>query len=47
MLLLIVSGTQEITIDEIGEINDHIQIEAGHGANIIMGVEKTKLGGMP
>jgi cell division protein FtsZ len=38
VLLLIVSGTQEITIDEIGEINDHIQIEAGHGANIIMGV---------
>ena len=38
VLLLIVSGTQEITIDEIGEINDHIQTEAGHGANIIMGV---------
>lgn len=38
VLLLIVSGTQEITIDEIGEINDHIQAEAGHGANIIMGV---------
>ncbi|QLG44391.1 cell division protein FtsZ [Costertonia aggregata] len=38
VLLLIVSGSQEITIDEIGEINDHIQIEAGHGANIIMGV---------
>lgn len=38
VLLLIVSGAQEITIDEIGEINDHIQIEAGHGANIIMGV---------
>lgn len=38
VLLLIVSGTQEITIDEIGEINDHIQSEAGHGANIIMGV---------
>ena len=38
VLLLIVSGTQEITIDEIGEINDHIQDEAGHGANIIMGV---------
>jgi cell division protein FtsZ len=38
VLLLIVSGTKEITIDEIGEINDHIQIEAGHGANIIMGV---------
>ena len=38
VLLLIVSGTQEITIDEIGEINDHIQAEAGYGANIIMGV---------
>ncbi|PNQ75254.1 cell division protein FtsZ [Hanstruepera neustonica] len=38
VLLLIVSGSQEITIDEIGEINDHIQDEAGHGANIIMGV---------
>ncbi|WP_177730013.1 MULTISPECIES: cell division protein FtsZ [Flavobacterium] len=38
VLLLIVSGTNEITIDEIGEINDHIQMEAGHNANIIMGV---------
>lgn len=38
VLLLIVSGAQEITIDEIGEINDYIQVEAGHGANIIMGV---------
>lgn len=38
VLLLIVSGTEEITIDEIGEINDHIQNEAGNGANIIMGV---------
>ncbi|NJB70793.1 cell division protein FtsZ [Saonia flava] len=38
VLLLIVSGSQEITIDEIGEINDHIQTEAGFGANIIMGV---------
>jgi len=38
VLLLIVSGSQEITIDEIGEINDHIQAEAGYGANIIMGV---------
>jgi cell division protein FtsZ len=34
-LLLIVSN--EITLDEI-EINDHIQNEAGHNANIIMGV---------
>jgi cell division protein FtsZ len=38
VLLLIVSGTSEITIDEIGEINDHIQSEAGNSANIIMGV---------
>ncbi|QBZ96718.1 cell division protein FtsZ [Flavobacterium sangjuense] len=38
VLLLIVSGSSEITIDEIGEINDHIQSEAGHNANIIMGV---------
>ncbi|WP_396186383.1 cell division protein FtsZ [Flavobacterium sp.] len=38
VLLLIVSGTNEITIDEIGEINDFIQAEAGHNANIIMGV---------
>ena len=38
VLLLIVSGAQEITIDEIGEINDYIQAEAGYGANIIMGV---------
>ncbi len=38
VLLLIVSGVEEITIDEIGEISDHIQAEAGHSANIIMGV---------
>ena len=38
VLLLIVSGNEEITIDEIGEINDHIQEQAGYGANIIMGV---------
>ena len=38
VLLLIVSGGDEITIDEIGEINDHIQVEAGNSANIIMGV---------
>ncbi len=38
VLLLIVSGKEEITIDEIGEINEHIQNEAGHNANIIMGV---------
>lgn len=38
VLLLIVSGTEEITLDEIGEVNDHIQAEAGNSANIIMGV---------
>lgn len=38
VLLLIVSGSEEITIDEIGEINDYIQAEAGYNANIIMGV---------
>ena len=44
VLLLIVSGNEEITIDEIGEINDYIQEQAGYGANIIMGVgEDTEL----
>ncbi len=38
VLLLIVSGTEEITLDEIGEINDYIQQEAGYNADIIMGV---------
>ena len=38
VLLLIVSGTNEITIDEIGEISDHIRNEAGHNINIIMGI---------
>jgi cell division protein FtsZ len=38
VLLLIISGQTEVTIDEIGEINDYIQTEAGFDANIIMGV---------
>jgi cell division protein FtsZ len=38
VLLLIVSGTDEVTLDEIGEINDYIQTEAGYEANIIMGI---------
>ena len=38
VLLLIVSGTSEVTLDEIGEINDYIQDEAGYNANIIMGI---------
>ena len=42
VLLLIVSGSDEITIDEIGEINDYIQTEAGNNTNIIMGVGEDK-----
>ena len=38
VLLLIISGKVEVTLDEIGEINDFIQVEAGYDANIIMGV---------
>jgi len=38
VLLLIISGEEEITIDEMGEINDYIQDEAGGNANIIMGM---------
>ena len=38
VLLLIVSGTDEVTIDEIGEINDHIRNEAGYDVNIILGI---------
>ena len=38
VLLLIVSGTSEVTIDEIGEINDYIQSEAKSNVDIIMGV---------
>lgn len=38
VLLLIVSGDDEITVDEIGIINDHIQAESGNNTNIIMGI---------
>jgi cell division protein FtsZ len=38
VLLLIVSGSNEVTIDEIGIINDYIQEKAGNNANIIMGI---------
>ena len=45
VLLLIISGSDEITIDEIGEINEYIQNETGNSANIIMGVgEDLELG---
>ena len=40
ILLLLTSGngSDEVTIDEIGEITDHIQREAGGNANVIMGI---------
>lgn len=38
VLLLIRSGAEEVTMDEIGVIMDHIQQEAGHTADIIFGV---------
>lgn len=45
VLLLIVSGENEVTMDEIGTINDYIQTEAGNNANIIMGIgEDMELG---
>ncbi len=45
VLLLIVSGTAEITIDEIGEINDYIQSQSKSNVDIIMGVgEDEELG---
>lgn len=40
VLLLVTSGTIATTIDEIGEINDYIQSEAGYEANIIMSVSE-------
>lgn len=38
VLLLIRSGSEEITMDEIGIVMDHIQQEAGNTADIIFGV---------
>ena len=38
VLLLIVSGSDEVTIDEISSINEFIQKEAGNNTNIIMGI---------
>lgn len=37
VLLLITFGANEITFDEMNEINEFIQSEAGYNANIIMG----------
>ncbi len=40
VLLLILSGSEEheITMDEISEINDFVQMEAGHSADVILGI---------
>ena len=38
ILLNITSGTNEVTMDEVGEINDYIQAQAGQTADIIMGI---------
>ncbi len=38
VLLLIVSGSDEITIDEISDITNHIQMQAGNNADVIMGI---------
>ncbi len=37
ILLNITSGTKEVTMDEIGEITEYIQGEAGYGTDIIWG----------
>ncbi len=38
VLLLIVSGSEEITLDEMSEINYFVQNEAGNTADIILGI---------
>ena len=38
VLLLIVSGAREITLNEIGIINQYIRTEAGYDVNIILGI---------
>jgi cell division protein FtsZ len=38
ILLNIASGDKEVTMDEVGEINDYIQGQAGQTADIIMGI---------
>lgn len=37
ILLNITSGTDEVTMDEIGEITEYIEEEAGYGTNVIWG----------
>ncbi|MEP7263163.1 MAG: cell division protein FtsZ [Bacteroidota bacterium] len=38
ILLNIASGSKEATMDEVGEINDYVQEQAGQTADIIMGI---------
>jgi cell division protein FtsZ len=38
ILLNITSGSEEVTMDEMGEITDYIQQQAGQSAEVIMGV---------
>ncbi len=38
VLLLIVSGKSDFTLDEMNEINDFVQAEAGNTADIILGI---------
>ncbi|HEX5001141.1 MAG TPA: cell division protein FtsZ [Bacteroidia bacterium] len=38
ILLNITSGTKEVTMDELGQITDYIQEQAGNSAEVIMGV---------
>lgn len=38
ILLNITSGDIEVTMDEVGEINDYVQAQAGQTADIIMGI---------
>lgn len=40
ILLLIATDTIEVDIDEIGEINDYIQIKSGYNTSIIMSVSE-------
>jgi cell division protein FtsZ len=37
ILLNITSGTKEVTMDEIGEITDYVQEEAGYGTDLVWG----------
>lgn len=37
-VLLLINGSSDVTIDEIADINDYIQQQAGGSANIIMGL---------